>query len=137
MSKSRVVEQLHGGINEIRLQHKRVIQYYQQVEELIASGVEDFAALESVLDGLIDYTISSFDLEENLMKLVGYKQTGEHLKSHDMFMRRLSGYRGSLQKGKYAANELMSLLKIWKAGHLEEQDMHFLDALKQTAMGAA
>ncbi len=133
MSESRIVNELHAAITEIRLQHEKVMQYYQRAEGLTAAGVEDFPALDFVLDGLIHYTIKCFDREEAMMKLVGYPRATEHLKSHDMFMRRLSGYRSRLLEGKYTANELVSLLKIWVTGHIEEQDRHFVDALQQVA----
>ncbi len=136
MSDSGIAHQLRGGIKEIRSQHETLIQYSRRVEELIASGVEDFVALDSVLDGLILYTISSFALEESLMKLAGYLRIDEHLRSHDMFMRRLSGYRGNLQAGKYTANELMSLLKIWITGHVNLQDMDLMDALERGVVPA-
>lgn len=133
MRDSQAVNQLVNGINEIQLQHLRVIEYYHEVERLIASGAEDFNALESVLDGLILYTISCFDLEEDLMKRVGYQQSAAHLRSHDMFMRRLSGYRSDLQAGKYTVNELMSLLKIWTSGHLGVEDRDFIGTLERMA----
>ncbi len=137
MGDSRAVRQLNDGINEIRSQHLRVIGYYREVEGLIASGAEDHHALESVLDGLILYTISSFDLEEQLMKQADYPQSAAHLRSHDMFMRRLSGYRSDLQAGKYTANELMSLLKIWSSGHIGGQDLDLIGALEQLARDGA
>ncbi len=136
MSESRVVSQLHEAINEIAFQHERVTQYYQRVEALIAAGVEDFPGLESVLEGLVQYTLSSFELEESLMKLVGYQQLADHRRSHEMFLRRLGSYRDRVQQGKYAAKELVSLLKIWMSGHIEDQDLHFVDVLQRVASSA-
>jgi hemerythrin len=137
MKSSHAAMDLHDGMHEIGLQHQRMTQYYRQMEELIAKGVADHAALESVLDGLIQYTITSFALEENLMEQTGYLHAAEHQKSHDMFMRRLSGYRSSLRSGRYVANELMSLLKIWVTGHIGQQDVDFIAAMKLAVNSAA
>lgn len=137
MNDSRVVRKLPEAISEIGSQHQKLTEYYRQVEALIVSGSEDFATLEAVLDGLIEYAIRCFDLEETLMKLVAYQHITEHLRSHDMFMRRLSGYRGRLMAGNYTANELMSLLRIWMAGHIHGQDKHFIGTLEGIAAGGA
>ncbi len=126
-----VATQLKNGIHEIASRHRQVIDYHHQMETLIAGGKEDFALLESVLDGLIEYTISCFDFEEQMMSLAAYPGLDEHVRSHEMFMRRLSGYRSSVRSGKYAANELMSLLKIWVGVHINGQDADFINVVKQ------
>ncbi len=136
MSARQVSSRVHDGIAVMARHHRSLRVHYSQAEALIASDAEDFVALEAVLDGLIQYSISCFELEEALMKLVQYPRIDEHLKSHDMFMRRLSGYRGRLEAGKYTATELMSLLRIWMVGHVEEQDRHLIGALQGIAAKA-
>lgn len=130
MSKSRDGVYLHDGIHRIGFQHQQVGQHYRRVEALLASGIEDYAVLESVLDGLVEYSIDCFELEQSLMELVDYDRAAEHLRSHDMFMHRLSGCRSKFLDGTYTANELMFLLKVWTAGHIEEQDAHFITVLQ-------
>jgi len=137
MSRPPVEIQVQEGITEIRLQHEKLTRYYTQVESLIASGVENFSALDLALDGLIHYTTKCFDREESLMRLTGYPRTADHTRSHDMFMRRLNGYRSKLLEGKYSANEVMSLLKIWMNGHIEQQDLHLIESLQGFAESPA
>lgn len=132
-----VASELQDGIREISEQHQRMLQYHKDMEQLIARGEEDRAALEAVLEGLIEYTITCFSFEENLMKISRYGKANDHQRSHDMFMRRLSGYRSSLQNGKYVANELMSMLTIWVNGHIKSQDMEFIDDVLKLARMAA
>ncbi len=130
MSKSRDRFQLHEGIHEIGFQHQQVWQYYKRVGSLLSSEVEDHVTLEAVMDGLVEYSINCFELEQRLMELVDYERAAEHLKSHDMFMHRLSGCRAKFLEGTYTANELMFLLKVWVTGHLEEQDAHLIGVLQ-------
>ena len=69
-------ESLSVGINVIDAQHKRIVQYINELATARDNG--DRATIGKVLDGMIDYTVTHFAFEESLMERAGYPILREH-----------------------------------------------------------
>ena len=81
------VEDLNTGIEEIDIQHRRIVDYINRLHELRESP--DRAALSEVIAETVDYTISHFAYEERMLEDSGYAFTDLHKRVHELFTRRV------------------------------------------------
>ena len=72
--------ELDTGIAEIDAQHKRIVDYINQLSQLCQTY--DRAKLAEVIGDAVEYTISHFAFEETLMENAGYLFAGPHKKVH-------------------------------------------------------
>jgi len=80
---------LDTGIEVIDNQHKRIVEYINNLEHAIATNDRD--EVGQVLDELADYSLSHFSFEESLLEEAGYRFIKPHKSIHDTFIKRLSG----------------------------------------------
>ena len=76
------VPDLDTGISEIDVQHRRIVDYINRVNELRAT--HDRKGLEEVIAEMVDYTMSHFAFEEELMQNAGYMFTGPHKRARSV-----------------------------------------------------
>jgi len=86
--------ELETGIDVIDQQHQRIVALINQLGE-----AKDREGLATVLEELVDYTLSHFAFEEELMEESGYSFGPAHKRVHDMFVRRVSEYRMRFEAG--------------------------------------
>ena len=94
-----------------------------------------------MLEELVDYTLSHFAFEEELMEESGYSFGPAHKRVHDMFVRRVSEYRMRFEAGEDIAAELKGMLARWLFNHIRGDDKayakhvrHYLDTYKRGGM---
>ena len=124
--------ELDTGIDVIDQQHQRIVALINQLAE--ATGRDDQAA---VLEELVDYTLSHFAFEEELLEESGYTFGPAHKRVHDMFVRRVGEYRMRFEAGEDIAAELKGMLASWHFNHIRGDDKsyskhvrHYLETYK-------
>ena len=124
--------ELDTGIEVIDQQHQRIVALINQLAE--ATGRDDQAA---VLEELVDYTLSHFAFEEELMEESGYTFGPAHKRVHDMFARRVGEYRMRFEAGEDITAELKGMLARWLFNHIRGDDKsyskhvrHYLETYK-------
>ena len=124
--------ELDTGIDVIDQQHQRIVALINQLAE--ATGRDDQAA---VLEELVDYTLSHFAFEEELLEESGYTFGPAHKRVHDMFVRRVGEYRMRFQAGEDITTELKGMLARWLFNHIRSDDKsyskhvrHYLETYK-------
>ena len=124
--------ELDTGIDVIDQQHQRIVALINQLAE--ATGRDDQAA---VLEELVDYTLSHFAFEEELLEESGYTFGPAHKRVHDMFVRRVGEYRMRFEAGEDIAAELKGMLARWLFNHIRGDDKsyskhvrHYLETYK-------
>ena len=129
--------ELDTGIDVIDQQHHRIVALINQLAE--ATTRDDQAA---VLEELVDYTLSHFAFEEELMEESGYTFGPAHKRVHEMFVRRVSEYRMRFDAGEDIAAELHGMLSRWLFNHIRGDDKsyarhvrHYLDTYKRPRQG--
>ncbi len=129
--------ELDTGIDVIDQQHRRIVDLINQLAE--ATTRDDQAA---VLEELVDYTLSHFAFEEELIEEAGYTFAPAHKRVHDMFVRRVSEYRMRFEAGEDIAAELKGMLARWLFNHIRGDDKsysrhvrHYLDTYKRPGRG--
>ncbi|MFJ3050985.1 bacteriohemerythrin [Pseudomonas nitroreducens] len=118
---------LDTGIGVIDAQHKRIVEMINQLHE--AQAHHDRAMLGSVIEELVDYTISHFAFEETLLEDSGYQFTRAHKKVHELFIKRVSDYRQRFDAGEDVAEELKGLLGRWLFNHIRNDDANYVESV--------
>ncbi len=118
------------GIDVIDRQHMRIgvlinRLHLAQQKNLERSGVA------MVIDELVDYTLSHFAFEEELLEESGYPFTQAHKRVHEIFVRRVNEYRMRFQAGEDVAEELRGLLSRWLINHIRGEDRSYVDCVKR------
>ena len=124
--------ELDTGIDVIDQQHQRIVALINQLAD--AHTREDQAA---VLEELVDYTLSHFAFEEELLEESGYSFGPAHKRVHDMFVRRVGEYRMRFEAGEDITTELKGMLARWLFNHIRSDDKsyskhvrHYLETYK-------
>lgn len=112
---------LDTGIEAIDNQHKRIVNCINQLENAIKQ--HDRLSVEQVLVELLDYTVSHFVFEENLLEEAGYKLAKPHKAMHDIFVKRIEMYQQRYNAGEDVAEELHGMLCTWLLHHIKRDDM--------------
>lgn len=122
-------EDLETGIKVIDDQHKRIINYINELHHASETGNE--AEVQEVLAGLLDYTITHFQFEEELQEKAGYPFLKAHQRVHEIFMKRIATFRERAEKGENIIPELLSMLKVWLSSHIKGDDRDYVESVKK------
>lgn len=88
---------LDTGIEIIDTQHKRIVDYINQLH--IAISNKDETAIEEVFNHVINYTLTHFAFEEKMMEQAGYPHSDAHREVHRRFAELVRDYYRRLQHG--------------------------------------
>jgi hemerythrin len=122
-------EDLETGIQVIDDQHKRIIGYINELHH--ASETGNSAEVQEVLEGLLDYTITHFQFEEELQAKAGYPFLKAHQRVHEIFMKRIAAFRERADKGENIIPELLSMLKVWLSSHIKGDDRDYVESVRK------
>lgn len=119
---------LDTGIEIIDQQHRRIVDYINQLEQANLAGDRD--AVGHTLTELLDYTMSHFAFEEGLQEEAGYQFCKPHKRVHELFTRRVNDYISRHQLGEDIGEELYTLLKTWLFNHIKRDDADYVGSVK-------
>ncbi len=121
-------EHLNTGIPVIDSQHRRIVDYMNQLQDSIAA--DDESLVQEVLNDLVDYTVSHFSFEEHLQEQAQYPNFEAHKKTHEEFAKRIHDYQDRFQNGEDIAETLLSELRDWLINHIKHEDADYVGAAK-------
>lgn len=116
------------GIELIDAQHKRIVDYINQLNEARQTGEKKAVGL--VLEGLADYTLSHFGFEEAVMTAARFSGTAQHRRDHERFARQLAEYGHRYALGEEVAAEVLDTLNKWLLNHIKREDHDYMDQVK-------
>ncbi len=119
---------LDTGIDVIDAQHRRIVDYINDLELAKAKG--DRRLVTDVIEQLIDYTQSHFGFEEAMLEEAGYKFLKPHKKVHELFIKRVTDFTMRAAKGEEIADELHSMLCKWLLNHIANEDRDYAEAVR-------
>ncbi len=122
-------EDLETGIQVIDEQHKRIIGYINELHD--ASETGNAAEVQAVLEGLLDYTVTHFEFEEQLQEKAGYPFLKAHQRVHEIFMKRVAAFRERANNGENIVPELLSMLKVWLSSHIKGDDRDYVESVSK------
>jgi len=111
------------GIETIDNQHRRIVDYLNELDDATVSRDRDKVA--EVLAGLSDYTETHFSFEEKLLEKSGYPLSDSHRKVHETFTGHINNYQARHDSGEEVARQLMSELRIWLTNHIKKDDADY------------
>ena len=118
------------GVDVIDEQHKRIVDYINELD--VARRESDRERISEILEGLVDYTLTHFSFEEELMNKSGYPLTDSHRDVHASFAIQIGSYVDQHNAGKDISRKLMSDLQIWLTNHIRYQDQDYGQFLQQS-----
>ena len=122
-------DNLNTGIQVIDDQHRRIVEMINQLHAAQTGGLQLVVA--EVIDELVDYTLSHFAFEEELMEEAGYPFCAAHKRVHEVFTKRVSEYRMRFQAGEDVVDELKSMLSRWLFNHIRNDDKAYSEQVRQ------
>jgi len=114
---------LNVGIDVIDKQHKRIVEYINEVHENL--GDRNREVLGGVIDSMIDYTLTHFAFEEALMERAGYPILKDHRLVHQSFAQRMRDHKKQFDAGKDVTRQLLGDLQIWLTSHIKRDDQDY------------
>jgi hemerythrin len=121
---------LNTGIDDIDEQHRRIVDYLNQLQFTINSNNDRLVS--EVLTELAGYCLSHLSYEENLMEEAGYPHLKQHKSIHDMFVKRLKRYQNKHDQGHDVAIKLHEMLYTWLIHHIKQADMAYATECKDS-----
>ena len=106
--KMKWVPEYNTGIDVIDDQHKRILDYINEIDSIDANTDRD--RVKQILENIIDYTQSHFTFEESLQEEAGYKYRVPHKRVHDLFIKKIESYRDRFEMGRLKVNCMKSCL---------------------------
>lgn len=122
-------DDLNTGIDVIDAQHQRIVEMINRLH-VTNKNMERMAVAE-VVDELVDYTLSHFAFEEELMEEAGYPFSAAHKRVHEVFSKRVGEYRLRYEAGEDIVDELRSLLSRWLFNHIRSDDKAYAESVKR------
>lgn len=123
-------DDLNTGIEIIDRQHRCIVDYINELS--VADTKDDKTGIKEVLDELIDYTLSHFSFEEELMEKANYPFLKAHKRIHEIFTKRVVECLQRAEKDENVAPELLSILKIWLVNHIKNEDADYAGIVKES-----
>ncbi|CRP88607.1 MULTISPECIES: bacteriohemerythrin [Stenotrophomonas] len=121
-------DDLNIGIDVIDQQHRRIIEMLNHLH--VAQTSLQRAAVGEVIDEVVDYTMSHFAFEEELMEEAGYPFCAAHKRVHEIFIKRVAEYRLRFQAGEDISDELRTMLSRWLFNHIRGDDQAYAEQVK-------
>lgn len=122
-------DDLNIGIDVIDHQHMRIVEMLNHLH--VAQKSLERLAVAEVIDELVDYTMSHFAFEEELMEEAGYPFCAAHKRVHEIFGKRVGEYRLRFQAGEDVTEELRTMLSRWLFNHIRGDDKAYASQVKQ------
>lgn len=114
---------LEIGIPVIDAQHRKIVDYINELNAAI--GKHSNSEVERIINELVDYTVTHFAFEEQLMEQGGYTYLETHKKVHVNFTHRISDYQERFRAGEDVSRKLLNDLKIWLTNHIQRDDTDY------------
>ncbi|MBI5900573.1 MAG: bacteriohemerythrin [Rhodocyclales bacterium] len=116
------------GIEQIDAQHRRIVDYINQLNDARKTGEKKAVGL--VLEGLADYTLSHFGYEEAVMVAARFPGAAQHRRGHERFALQLAEYGHRYALGEEVAAEVLDTLNKWLLNHIKREDHDYMDSVK-------
>ncbi len=119
---------LDTGIEEIDLQHRRLVDYINELDRARETG--DRSQVGKVIDALVDYTRTHFVYEEELMSQMGFPDLDGHRKVHQLFADKLQQTILAYEQKTNVCDDLISMLEHWLKHHIRHEDGAYVQYAK-------
>ena len=119
-------EKMSVGVKVLDDDHKRLVALINDLHDGLKAG-HGKDVLGKTLDGLVSYTRSHFEREEQLFAKTGYPNSHAHKKEHDSLTNQVLGVQAKYKGGADTSLtlEVMDFLKTWLTNHIQGSDQKY------------
>jgi hemerythrin-like metal-binding protein len=113
-------------VSDFDLQHKKTLDIISNLFESMKQGRANSQAVTGIITELGDYVKSHFKEEEKYFIMYNYPYLKEQMREHRIFIDKINKIQDEVNSGKLTMSiELMSFLKDWWSGHINEMDKKY------------
>jgi hemerythrin len=112
------------GLEEIDVQHRRILSFIKQIYDLASQSVED-ESVQKLLGELVRYMHFHFNSEELLMVVYEYPKAEEQKKQHAQLITDLERQYAKLETHQGSMVQLLFMLVKWFVTHDNDFDKEF------------
>lgn len=118
-------------ISEIDEQHKWLFGATNRLHDETTKEVHSRKVIGEIIEGLMDYTINHFIMEEELFQRYAYPQAQAHKALHDKFTASIMHTLTEFENGADVEAEVLDTLKNWLVQHILKTDTAYVPFLKE------
>jgi hemerythrin len=118
-------QSLSVGVPDLDAQHRRLVDMINQLHDAMAKG-QGRDALKPLLAGLVQYTVTHFQAEEQYMRKINYPNLPQHKAEHENLVRRVKELTQSYESSRVSLTiETMNFLRDWLTNHIRRVDRQY------------
>ena len=118
------------GIEEGDAQHRVLVDLINELHDALTADTLDRGAIGHVLEGLMDYTMNHFIMEEEWFERHNYPDLLEHEAMHNHFTSTIMSALTDFEDGQHLPYALMEFLKHWLLEHIMRTDKTYVPFLQ-------
>lgn len=118
------------GIEKVDEQHHWLVDMTNQLYDELAKPDPDRNVVGEIVEGLMDYTVNHFIVEEELFQRHDYPETAAHKAEHDRFTSNVMSLLQRFEDGADVNDDALNLLKEWLTHHILSVDKAYTPFLK-------
>lgn len=125
---------LSVGLHEIDDQHRWLVDATNRLHDALHDHHCDRASLGAIIEGLMDYTMNHFVMEESLFERHHYPDAAAHKAQHNHFTAKVMQLLTDFEAGQDLGPEVLTLLRDWLQGHIMHTDKDYAPYLAAQGM---
>lgn len=114
------------GLDDVDEQHRWLFDATNRLHDEVSKAVRSRAVIGGILEGLMDYTVNHFIMEEELFQRYSYPDAQAHKALHDKFTAAIMGMVTNFENGANIENEMLEMLKHWLVQHIMQTDTAYV-----------
>ncbi|XCN71439.1 MAG: bacteriohemerythrin [Candidatus Electrothrix aestuarii] len=119
------------NVSKIDQEHKKLVEMVNELTDAMKEG-QGKEVLGEILNGLIAYTASHFQTEENYFRQVKYPDAEEHKKEHVAFVQKVSEFKQEFDAGRATVSvNVLQFLSKWLQTHIKVADQKYSSYLNE------
>lgn len=117
------------GIQDVDDQHRVLVDLINELHDALTADAPDPAKIGHVLEGLMDYTMNHFIMEEEWFERHDYPETVAHKALHNRFTSTIMNALTEFEDHQHVPYELLEFLKHWLIEHIMRTDKSYVPFL--------
>lgn len=119
------------GMEDVDEQHQWLFDATNRLHDEVSKEVRSRALIGEILEGLVDYTMNHFIMEEELFQRHGYPQAQAHKALHDKFTASIMSTLVDFESGADIEDEVLGILNNWLIQHIMKADSAYVPFFKE------
>lgn len=125
------------GIAVIDEQHRWLVDATNDLHNEMSASTLDRALVAEILDGLMNYTVNHFIVEEEWFQRYAYPERVVHKAMHDHLTKVVLDILTEFERGVDVQESVLELLKNWLTHHILQEDKAYVPFFKQLGVTVA